>query len=65
MPEVHPEYTEGTEGAQKTCFWARLEGPAAWALRSFEILVACAFETFCELVYRGDSQNPQAPRDIL
>ena len=30
VPEVHPEYTEGTEGAQKTCFWARLEGPAAW-----------------------------------
>ena len=35
VPEVHPEYTEGTEGGQRTRFWARLEGPAAWAFGRF------------------------------
>ena len=66
MPEVHPEVfypevPEGLEGVHSKRFRARLEGPAAWLSRSTAILVACAFETFCELVNLGASQNPQAP----
>jgi hypothetical protein len=39
-------------------FRARLEGPATWLSRGIVIQAACAFETFCELVNLGSSQNP-------